>query len=120
MPAYFIRRRAIPGRSLADRVAALRTHETGALAATIQAYAKRRWRDQRIFRALNRMMFLAGSPERRWTVMRRFYHFPEDMIARFYASRLSHWDKLRLLAGKPPVPIGGALRALAQSRVPHR
>ena len=74
--------------------------------------ARRRWRAQGIFRGLNRMLFRAGRPEDRWTVMRRFHRFPEPLIARFYAGALSTADQVRLLCGKPPVPIPGAVRAL--------
>ena len=103
---------------LADRIAAAPTLDSAGLFATIEFYAKGRWRAQRMFRALNRMLFLAGDPGNRWAVMRRFYRLREDLIARFYAGQLSTRDKLRLLAGKPPVPVGAAIRALVASRPP--
>jgi lycopene beta-cyclase len=43
--------------------------------------------------------------------MQRFYGLPEPLIARFYAARLQALDKLRIVSGKPPVPLGAALRA---------
>jgi lycopene beta-cyclase len=69
------------------------------------------WRAQGFNRLLNRMLFLAGRPQDRWRVMQRFYTLPEALIERFYAGRLSARDKLRILSGKPPVPVGEALRA---------
>jgi lycopene beta-cyclase len=66
------------------------------------------------------MLFRAGAPEERYRVLQRFYGLPESTIARFYAGRLSARDKLRLLLGKPPVPIAGALRALAPAISPRR
>ncbi|QIK95168.1 lycopene beta-cyclase CrtY [Sphingomonas sp. HDW15A] len=71
------------------------------------------WRAGRFFRALNRMLFRAAKPHERVRVFEHFYRLPDDMIGRFYAGRLSFADKLRVLTGKPPVPVGRALKALA-------
>ncbi|MES1157675.1 MAG: lycopene beta-cyclase CrtY [Haliangium ochraceum] len=63
----------------------------------------RELRPQRRFeRFLNRLMFDAMPPEARWTALERFYRLPEDTIARFYASRNTMWDRVRLFAGRPP------------------
>ena len=37
---------------------------------------------------------------------------PGPLVERFYAGRSSWADRARVLCGKPPVPIAGALRAL--------
>jgi len=58
------------------------------------------------------MLFLAGRPEKRWQVMQRFYRLDAGLISRFYAGELFLRDKARILCGKPPVPVGEALRAL--------
>ena len=97
---------------LADTLAALPELTPGAVGAAVEAQARRRWRAQRLFRGLNRMLFQAGEPAERWTMMRRFYRFPEPLITRFYAGELRAADKVRLLSGKPPVPVFRALRAL--------
>jgi len=96
---------------LAERIAALPQLDAPALFAAIRDEAQQEWRGQRFFRLLNRMLFLAGSPDRRWRVMQRFYRLPAPLIARFYAGRLRLRDKARVLSGKPPVPIGQAFRA---------
>lgn len=96
---------------LAERIAALPRLDAVSLAAEIQATLRAEWRRQGFFRLLNRMLFLAGAPEDRWRVMQRFYGLPEGLIRRFYAGRLHAGDKLRILTGKPPVPLGQALRA---------
>jgi lycopene beta-cyclase len=96
---------------LAERIAAMRDLGAAALFAAIRDEAAQEWRRQRFFRLLNRMLFLAGSPDRRWRVMQRFYGLPAPLIAHFYAGRLSLQDKARLLSGKPPVPVGQALIA---------
>ena len=40
-----------------------------------------------------------------------------SLIQRFYAAELTAWDRLRIVSGKPPVPVGEALRALAASNL---
>jgi lycopene beta-cyclase len=102
---------------LADRVAHLPDLDAEPLFTLVRALADERWRKQAFFRALNRMLFLADDPARRWTIMRRFYGLSEPLVARFYAGALSHGDKLRLLLGRPPVPLAGALRALRDTAV---
>jgi lycopene beta-cyclase len=104
---------------LAERIAGMRDVDAAGLFATIRDEAKREWRRQRFFRLLNRMLFLAGSPDRRWRVMQRFYRLPASLIAHFYAGRLSLGDKARLLSGKPPVPVGQALIAACKIH-PHQ
>jgi lycopene beta-cyclase len=102
---------------LADRIAAMPDLSSAALDGEIRRHAHRRWQAQRLFRMLNRMMFRAGSPDRRYRVMQRFYRLPEDLIARFYAGEPSWADGFRLLAGRPPVPLFPALiAALAADR----
>ena len=98
--------------ALADSIAAQPPETAQALYALTTGYAQRQWRRQRFFRLLNRMLFLAGKPDRRWQVMQRFYGLNAGLIARFYAGRLTPLDKVRLLTGKPPVPVGEALQAV--------
>ncbi|AEG91853.1 lycopene beta-cyclase CrtY [Ramlibacter tataouinensis] len=96
---------------LAERVAGLPDLSAGALFQAVRAHAMERWRDQAFFRLLNRMLFRAAAPAQRWRVMQRFYGLPEPLIARFYGSRLTAWDRLRIVSGKPPVPLAAAVRA---------
>ena len=99
---------------LAERIAGLRELDAPQLFAAIRDEARQEWRRQRFFRMLNRMLFLAGSPDSRWRVMQRFYRLPAPLIANFYAGRLSITDKARLLSGKPPVPVLQALSAVCK------
>lgn len=98
--------------ALADLIASQRDFTAAALSDVIGQYARGQWRQQRFFRLLNRMLFLAGRADQRWQVMQRFYGLNEGLIARFYAGRLTLFDKARILTGKPPVPPGEALRAI--------
>jgi lycopene beta-cyclase len=100
---------------VADLIAALPELTSASILDALKRHAKTQWRDQRFFRALNRMLFLAGEQEKRWRVMQRFYTLPEPLIERFYAGKLTTTDKIRILAGKPPVPVGQALSALLRT-----
>ena len=98
--------------TIADLVARALPCNANLLSQQIEQFARQQWRAQRFFRQLNRMLFLAGEPEQRWRVMQRFYRLDAELIGRFYAGQLRLSDKIRILSGKPPVPIGAALRAL--------
>ncbi|WP_150299695.1 lycopene beta-cyclase CrtY [Pseudomonas profundi] len=96
---------------LAEMICDASELDAGSLFSCIRSQAEQEWRRQGFFRLLNRMLFLAGKPEQRWQVMQRFYGLPADLIQRFYAGRLSAPDKMRILTGKPPVPVLAAARA---------
>lgn len=99
----------------ADRVADL-PHITGAaVLRTLREYAVRTWREQGYYRLLNRMLFQAASPPERWRVLAHFYRLSEGLVKRFYSGRSSHFDRVRILSGRPPVPVGRAIRVLATS-----
>jgi lycopene beta-cyclase len=68
-------------------------------------------------RLLNRMLFRACAPGDRYKVLERFYRLSPGLIQRFYAARLTKWDKARLLIGKPPVPISAAIKCIGESSV---
>ncbi len=96
---------------LAEMIAALPDLSAAPLFEAVRAHALGEWRAQGFFRLLNRMLFLAATPTQRWRVMQRFYGLPTPLVGRFYAARLNWFDKARILAGKPPVPVGAAWRA---------
>lgn len=100
---------------LAELIADLPVLEAEPMSAAIQSHAAACWRRQGFFRGLNRMLFLASRPQDRWQVMQRFYALPEPLIERFYAGHSTLRDKLRILAGKPPVPVLKACTALLSS-----
>lgn len=102
---------------LADRIAALPEITSAQVRARAEAHSKAAWRERRFFRLLNRMLFKACAPERRYKVLERFYRLGAPLIQRFYAARLTPWDRIRVLVGKPPVPIGAALGYLSETSV---
>ena len=84
-----------------------------ALTAASYDYARPHWQQGRFYRMLTRMLFGAGKPDQRVRMLERFSRLPPSLIERFYSGRSTLADKARLLAGKPPVPIGGAIKAIA-------
>jgi len=84
------------------------------LPAILRGRAAASWRRQRFYRMLGAMAFRASEPDLRYRIFERFYRLSPGLIARFYAGRSTTTDKLRILSGKPPVPIGRALAALAK------
>ena len=76
---------------------------------TLQVNRTGHRQDETFLRLLNRMLFRAAKPEQRYTVLQRFYRLNQGLIERFYAGQLKWYDKLRILIGKPPVPVSKAL-----------
>jgi lycopene beta-cyclase len=110
------------GYSLPDAVrnAVLLTEQreltSGALHAVFHGRAAALWRQRRFYQRLNRMLFRAAEPRRRYRILEHFYRLPEPLIARFYSGRLTALDKLRILSGRPPVPVGRAMTAMRERR----
>jgi len=102
---------------LADQIAALPRITSAHVRACAEAHSKAAWRKRRFFRLLNRMLFKACAPDQRYKVLERFYRLGAPLIQRFYAARLTPWDRIRVLVGKPPVPIGAALGYLSETSV---
>ncbi len=85
------------------------------LARELHRLATDEWRTGGFYRLLNRMAFRAAEPDARFRIYQRFYRLRPALIERFYAGRSTAFDKLRILAGRPPVPIGRALRVLKET-----
>lgn len=76
-------------------------------------HATRTWNARGFYRLLDTMMFRAAEPEERYRVLQRFYRLGPELVQRFYAGESTKTDQLRILSGRPPVPIGRAIRAIA-------
>jgi lycopene beta-cyclase len=87
-----------------------------ALHALFRSRAAALWKERSFYPLLNRMLFRAAEPEQRYRVLEHFYRLPDALVARFYAGRLTAFDKVRILSGKPPVPIGRALAAMREKK----
>jgi lycopene beta-cyclase len=87
-----------------------------AFAAAIKSRATAHWKAGGFYRMLDAMLFRAAEPEQRYKVLERFYRLSPGLIRRFYAGQSTFFDKARILSGKPPVPIGRAIKAILGSR----
>jgi lycopene beta-cyclase len=74
------------------------------------------WKERHFYQLLNRMLFRAAEPQQRYRVLEHFYRLPDALIGRFYAGELTTLDKIRIVSGRPPVPVGKALSAMRESR----
>lgn len=81
-------------------------------AAAVHDLSARHWRARGFYRMLDTMLFHGAEPPFRYKVLERFYRLSPGLIERFYAGRSTVWDKLRILSGKPPIPIGRAIKVL--------
>ena len=97
---------------LADEIATIPDLESASLFELTRRRSQELWRRTGYYRLLNRMLFRAAEPELRYRIFERFYGLSGGLIRRFYAGRLKWIDKVRLLAGKPLVPVHRALRCL--------
>lgn len=88
--------------------------DPGSLAGHIQTHALNVWNRRHFYRLLNRMLFRAAEPHQRYRILERFYRLPTPLIERFYASASTLADQIRVLSGKPPVPVRAALGCLIE------
>ncbi len=95
--------------AVADAIAVLPVMTTANAARLTEACSKQRWQGRSFYRMLNRMLFLAAEPGKRYEVLQRFYELPEPLIERFYRAASSYADKARILIGRPPVSVIKAL-----------
>lgn len=85
------------------------------LARLTRNHARQFWKKAGFFRLLNRMLFRCGQPENRYRVLQRFYSLDARIITRFYATSLRIHERLRILVGKPPLPISEALTVVDEA-----
>ncbi|NNC73699.1 MAG: lycopene beta-cyclase CrtY [Sphingomonadaceae bacterium] len=83
-----------------------------ALQGKLLVHAAQCWRRGRFYRMLDTMMFGGADTEDRYKILERFYRLPPALISRFYAGRSTTLDKLRIVSGKPPIPVGRGIGAL--------
>lgn len=105
---------------LADTFAGKAPVTSASVRTAIAGYGREIWRQRSYFRLLNRMLFHAGAPRERYAILQRFYDLDTALIQRFYAGGLSVADRLRIVAGKPPVPILSALTCVSERQMLNR
>ena len=99
----------------AARIVAMPSITGAELVEAMHDHAAVQWQTQGFYRLLNRMVFRAADPTQRLRIYQRFYRLRPQLIERFYAGRSTTLDKMRILAGRPPVPISRALKVLQEN-----
>ncbi|MBA4491596.1 lycopene beta-cyclase CrtY [Paracoccus sp. S1E-3] len=100
---------------VADTIAACDPLDSATAFAAVRDLALAKARADSFLRLLNRMLFRGCPPAQRHHVLSRFYRLPEALIERFYAGRLTPLDRLRIVTGKPPIPVRDALPCLREA-----
>lgn len=86
------------------------------LAALLETAAQLHWQRTGFYRLLGSMLFGAAKPDDRYRIFERFYRLRQPLVERFYGARSTLTDRLRILSGRPPVPVGRAISALLSKR----
>jgi lycopene beta-cyclase len=99
---------------VAVRVAQALARRPDAALPALAALYRQVQRQARFARRLNRLLFRAVPPDRRWQILSRFYRLPQPTIERFYNLSSTPADRLRILVGRPPagMSLGAAFSAL--------
>ena len=105
---------------LAARIAAAPDLSHPALVELTHRYAAETWARRGFYRALDTMLFRAAEPDRPLPGAGALLPARPRPGARFYAAESRRTDQLRILSGRPPVPIGRAVRVAAAPRNERR
>jgi lycopene beta-cyclase len=104
----------------ADLVAALPDLAPATIYRALRDNSAAAWRQRKLYRMLNRMLFLAAHDDERRNIMQRFYTLNDRLVGRFYAARSTLGDWARILTGTPPIPIPRAVATLVKYEMDHR
>ncbi len=107
---------------MAERIAewSKKPSEWHELPQKIYLWANERWEAQEFYRRLNNMMFHAAEDAERYQILERFYEHDQSLIARFYAGRTNLIDKVKIMSGKPPIPMQKAIACYFQRITPKQ
>jgi lycopene beta-cyclase len=97
---------------LALKVAKLPKMDGASIDRAVRDHAVETWESRGFYRLLNKMLFRAAYHHERRGILQRFYTLPDALVCRFYAGHSTLPDKIRVLTGKPPIPIPRAIRGI--------
>lgn len=97
---------------LALHLAALSDLDGAAIDRAARTFAIETWESRGFYRLLNKMLFRAAHPHERRGILEHFYRLNGALVGRFYAGHSTWFDKVRILTGKPPIPIPRAIRGI--------
>ena len=101
---------------LASLIARQKDFSGTALHELTHGFARKMWKSRGFYRMLSAMLLKAAEPQERYRILERFYRLDAGLVARFYAGQSSLFDRVRVLSGKPPVPISRAIGAIRGMR----
>ncbi len=79
------------------------------LARATRRLAHEHWDASGLGRMLTRLMFSSASARRRYKIYEWIYRLDQPLIERIYAGALGWRDRVKVLIGKPPVPVSRML-----------
>jgi lycopene beta-cyclase len=97
---------------LALHVATLPDLAGAAIDRAVRDFAIATWESRGFYRMLNKMLFRAAFPHERRRILEHFYRLDAELVCRFYAGQSTLIDKMRILTGRPPIPIPRAIRGI--------
>lgn len=100
---------------LAAHVAELPDLSGPALHEALRVHAARAWGERSFYRMVAKMLFHVADDDARYRLFERLYRLPPRLIDRFNAMQSTPADKLRILAGRPSLPLSQTFRALMGS-----
>lgn len=100
---------------LALHIAALPDLGGAAIDRAARDFAISTWDGRGFYRLLNKMLFRAALPHERRRILQHFYRLDAGLVGRFYAGHSTLLDKMRILTGKPPIPIPRAIRGIMKA-----
>jgi lycopene beta-cyclase len=100
---------------VAEKLAQINEPDYEKYAAALEQLHQERLKTESFYFILNRMLFHGAAPEIRKNIFQRFYKLPDKTISRFYAARTNWPDRIRILVGKPPIPVKSAIKSLTQN-----
>jgi lycopene beta-cyclase len=86
------------------------------LPAAVSALWRTHAKQARFARLLNRMLFGAVSPGRRWAIFARFFALPPSTIERFFRLQLTAADRARILCARPSLALSPAVASFADTK----
>lgn len=104
----------------AELVASIGDMTSATLYRAVKDHSVGAWQARGMYRVLQRMLFLATTPDERYRVLERFYEHNEDLVARFYAGRSEFRDWRRILSGRPPLSVTRAAVELVKYQMGMR
>jgi lycopene beta-cyclase len=105
---------------LALHISELPVLSGAAIDRAVRDFAAETWDNRGFYRLLNKMLFRAAFPHERRRILEHFYRLDTALVCRFYAGHSSLLDKMRILTGKPPIPIPRAIRGIMQAPAPAK